>query len=147
MEAVPSIAQEAVLVSSSEMPSNSVPVRGYDFNQGVDYAALLASYATRGYQATSLGLAIEEINRMVGLVGDRQTDSCLLNIYMIFRKFSLIPTLSSFIHFCVLFMHPNRPKRKWRLSDVPVAEDEDEDFRSGEVRLKLHRGRYYPPVI
>ena len=42
-------------------------VRGYDFNSGIDYPALLKSMYTTGYQATSLGQAIEEINRMVRL--------------------------------------------------------------------------------
>jgi hypothetical protein len=63
--AVPSSVQQAVLVQSTEMPSDSIPVKGYDFNLGVDYPALLASYATVGYQATNFGLAVEEIKRMV----------------------------------------------------------------------------------
>lgn len=41
-----------------------------------------------GFQATNLGLAIEEINRM----------------------------------------------RRWRLSDVPVTPDEDDDFKDPQVR-------------
>lgn len=40
-------------------------VKGYDFNQGLDYEKVFASYRHTGFQATSLGLAIEEINKMI----------------------------------------------------------------------------------
>ena len=40
-------------------------VKGYDFNQGVDYHALLQSYKYSGFQATNFGLAVEEINKMI----------------------------------------------------------------------------------
>ena len=40
-----------VLGESEPMPEGSVPVRGYDFNQGCDMNALLASFATTGFQA------------------------------------------------------------------------------------------------
>lgn len=38
---------------------------GYDFNSGVDYSAILASYKHSGFQATNFGLAVEEILRML----------------------------------------------------------------------------------
>ena len=60
----PSGAQEAVLVKSEDMPEGSVTVQGYDFNQGVDYHALLQSFTRCGFQATNFGLAVEEIQRM-----------------------------------------------------------------------------------
>ena len=40
-------------------------MKGYDFNQGVDYHALLQSYKYSGFQATNFGLAVEEINKMI----------------------------------------------------------------------------------
>ena len=40
-------------------------VSGYDFNKGVDYSELLRGYKYSGFQATNLGLAIEEIDRMI----------------------------------------------------------------------------------
>ncbi|XP_017277475.1 deoxyhypusine synthase [Kryptolebias marmoratus] len=61
----PSVAMEAVLKSSCELPEDSLKIRGYDFNQGVDMKALLKSYLTTGFQASSLGLAIQEINHMI----------------------------------------------------------------------------------
>ncbi len=65
---VPSIASEAVLVQSGQMPVKPVEVKGYDFNQGVDYHKLLQSFRTSGFQATNFGMAVEEINRMVCLI-------------------------------------------------------------------------------
>ena len=65
-ESFPTVAQEAVLVSSEPMPEGSVTVRGYDFSGGsVDYHALLQSYRTSGFQATNFGLAVEQITQMV----------------------------------------------------------------------------------
>ncbi|KAI8911372.1 DHS-like NAD/FAD-binding domain-containing protein [Powellomyces hirtus] len=87
----PASAVQAVLVQSTPMPTDSVQVKGYDFNNGVDYAAIMASYIRTGYQATSIGQAIEEINRMI----------------------------------------------HWRLSDEPVAEDEQDEYRDPEVRQNV----------
>jgi len=61
----PSIAQEAVLVASGELPVAPVEVKGYDFNAGVDYSQILQSFSTTGFQATNFALAMNEINRMV----------------------------------------------------------------------------------
>lgn len=38
---------------------------GYDWSQGLDYEKLLQSYLTAGFQATSFGLAVQEVNKMV----------------------------------------------------------------------------------
>jgi deoxyhypusine synthase len=40
-------------------------VRGYDFNNGIDYEEMFKTYRHTGFQATNLGLAIEEVNRMI----------------------------------------------------------------------------------
>ena len=76
-------------VESKDLTDGEV-VRGYDFNKGIDYEKVFASYRHTGFQATSLGLAIEEVNKMI----------------------------------------------KWRLSDEPVAEDEEEQYKDPEVRKK-----------
>ena len=60
----------------------------FDFSDGVDYKKLMASFLTVGFQATNVGLAIEEINRM----------------------------------------------RNWRLSDVPITDNDDDEFRDMEYR-------------
>tara|TARA_Y100000310_G_C20701159_1_gene830006 strand:+ start:7011 stop:8000 length:990 start_codon:yes stop_codon:yes gene_type:complete len=40
-------------------------VRGYDFNEGVDYEGLIGSFKTVGFQATHLSRAIEIVNKMI----------------------------------------------------------------------------------
>mmetsp|Transcript_11641 Transcript_11641/g.31208 ORF Transcript_11641/g.31208 Transcript_11641/m.31208 type:complete len:400 (-) Transcript_11641:113-1312(-) len=62
-EEVPAIAAEAVLVKSEKLTSETV--QGYNFDNGVNYAALLDSYCRTGYQATNVGKAINEIERML----------------------------------------------------------------------------------
>ncbi|KAI9003111.1 DHS-like NAD/FAD-binding domain-containing protein [Gaertneriomyces semiglobifer] len=86
----PQSAIEAVLVPSVSMPVDAPHVRGYDFNNGIDYKALMQSYIRTGYQATNVGEAIEEINRMI----------------------------------------------RWRLSDEPIAEGEQEQFCDPAVRAQ-----------
>lgn len=55
----------AVLKSSEGLPEGTKVVHGYDFQPALDYHALLQSYLTTGFQATSFGQAVNEINRMV----------------------------------------------------------------------------------
>ena len=40
-------------------------VSGYDFNKGLDYEAMFKTFRHTGFQATNLGLAIEEVNKMI----------------------------------------------------------------------------------
>ncbi|XP_071511211.1 deoxyhypusine synthase-like [Diadema antillarum] len=61
----PNVATSAVLVQSAEMPVDAVKVKGYDFNEGINYRKLMQSYGTSGFQATNLWKAIEEINKMI----------------------------------------------------------------------------------
>lgn len=51
------------------IPEGAQKVEGYDFNKGVDYANLLQSYALTGFQATSFGQAVTEVNRMINFRG------------------------------------------------------------------------------
>lgn len=67
----PPVATEAVLVKSSPMPDGAPTVKGYDFNEGIDYHKLMTSYRRSGFQATNFGRAVEEINRMVRLATSR----------------------------------------------------------------------------
>ncbi|KAE8620079.1 hypothetical protein XENTR_v10010090 [Xenopus tropicalis] len=64
-EGLPNDAKGAVLMPSDSLPEGSVQVRGYDFNRGVNYEALLQSYLTTGFQATHFGQAAKEINNMI----------------------------------------------------------------------------------
>ncbi|ROL53024.1 Deoxyhypusine synthase [Anabarilius grahami] len=61
----PSVARDAVLKESSPLPEDMLQIIGYDFNQGVDHKALLQSFLTTGFQASSFGQAVLEINKMI----------------------------------------------------------------------------------
>lgn len=65
-DSVPSIAAEAVLVKSTEIPEGTPVVQGYQWTDGpVDYNQLLNSYLNSGFQATNFGNAVEEVKKMV----------------------------------------------------------------------------------
>lgn len=52
------------------MPTETIPdtpiIHGHDFSKGNDLDSIMAAMITSGFQATALGQAIEEVNRMVG---------------------------------------------------------------------------------
>jgi deoxyhypusine synthase len=52
-----------VLFSSNE--PKGIFVKGYDFNNGVNYDKILESYLSTGFQATHLAKAIDIINKMI----------------------------------------------------------------------------------
>lgn len=52
------------MAPSTELPKSDI-VKGYDFNEGLDYHKLMATYRTTGFQGTAMGRAIEEINKMI----------------------------------------------------------------------------------
>jgi deoxyhypusine synthase len=57
-------------VSKTELESlaevRKLPViRGYDFNQGVDYHQIFRSYARTGFQASSFAKAVEIVEQMI----------------------------------------------------------------------------------
>lgn len=54
--------RENVLRESDEI--TGLAIKGYDFNQGIDYDKLIDSYMTTGFQATHLSKAIEIIKKM-----------------------------------------------------------------------------------
>ena len=72
----PQDAVDAVLASSDPMPEDSVSVRGFDFELGrggsaeekgkekLSHGELLSSMMTTGFQATSFGQAVAEVERM-----------------------------------------------------------------------------------
>ena len=57
-------AKESVFMKSTSLDDGDI-VHGYDFNNGVDYHKLFESYKTIGFQANSMGIAIDIINRMI----------------------------------------------------------------------------------
>ena len=62
------VAANAVLKPSIPMPSTSTTIRGVDFNEypkAITVKELTAHFSKTGFQATSIGRAIEIINNMV----------------------------------------------------------------------------------
>ncbi|KAJ2160130.1 Deoxyhypusine synthase [Coemansia sp. RSA 552] len=57
-------AHAAVFARSEDVPEDAKQICGYDFENGVDYEALLSSYMHTGFQASSFGRAVEIINKM-----------------------------------------------------------------------------------
>lgn len=70
MPHVPSVSASAVLGESSDLPPNMVQCRGHEFdavdnnngNNSID--AIMKSMITTGFQATNVGLAIQQIDQM-----------------------------------------------------------------------------------
>ena len=58
-------AMQAVLQPSSSLPQGTPTIRGYDFNNGLDLSGIMDSMITTGCQASALGQACNEVNRMV----------------------------------------------------------------------------------
>ncbi|CAH4037440.1 probable deoxyhypusine synthase [Pieris brassicae] len=61
----PDVAVSAVLAPSQELPAETPTVCGYDWENGTDYNKILESYERSGFQATSFGKAVTEINKML----------------------------------------------------------------------------------
>ncbi|XP_059047932.1 probable deoxyhypusine synthase [Achroia grisella] len=61
----PDVAVSAVLVPSQDLPAETPTVSGYDWENGTDYNKILDSYTCSGFQATSFGKAVQEINKML----------------------------------------------------------------------------------
>ncbi|RKP08206.1 DHS-like NAD/FAD-binding domain-containing protein [Thamnocephalis sphaerospora] len=57
-------ADHQLCVRCTGIPFETKPVRGYDFNEGINWEKIVDSYLTSGFQATAVGRAIDEINRM-----------------------------------------------------------------------------------
>lgn len=62
---LPTSVNDAVLKKTTNLSFLGDKVVGYEWNQGVDYNKLLDSYLHTGFQATSFGLAVKEINKMI----------------------------------------------------------------------------------
>lgn len=54
-----------VFKESENLEGKRSEIRGYDFNEGLDYSRLFSSMLTTGFQATHLGEAIQVVNQMV----------------------------------------------------------------------------------
>ena len=52
------------VLRQSEEPKNCTAIKGYDFNQGINYDKIIDSYQSTGFQATHLAKAIKIIQQM-----------------------------------------------------------------------------------
>lgn len=50
------------------MPEGTATIKGWDFNEGVDMTGIMDSMLRTGCQASALGQACNEVNRMVSQV-------------------------------------------------------------------------------
>ncbi len=57
------VARKNILRESGDV--KGIAIRGYDFNEGVNYPKLVSSFASTGYQATHLSRAVEITNKML----------------------------------------------------------------------------------
>lgn len=62
--ALPMLPCQAVLVPTETIPDTPV-ISGHDFSKGADLDSIMSAMITSGFQATALGQAINEVNRMV----------------------------------------------------------------------------------
>lgn len=58
-------APQAVLGASGRVPDGTPVIKGWDFDNGSDLDGIMAAMYSSGFQATSLGQGVNEINRMV----------------------------------------------------------------------------------
>jgi len=71
-------AREAVLFKSETIDSEIV--KGYDFNEGIDYDKMFKMYKNMGFQSSNMGRAIDIINNMINYrlsddkIADDETD-------------------------------------------------------------------------
>jgi deoxyhypusine synthase len=88
----------------------------------------MQSMLRTGFQATNMGLAIEQINKMVSsTVWSRN-----LSMWNLLCCSSNTPHLD-----CVYTLTPPLVSQlSWRLSDVPVKDSDQEEFKSPDFRAK-----------
>ena len=56
------LARESILKESGKI--SGARIKGYDFNEGVDYDKIIDSFSSTGFQASHLSQAIEIVNEM-----------------------------------------------------------------------------------
>ncbi|KAG5451633.1 Deoxyhypusine synthase [Clonorchis sinensis] len=57
---------ECILKSTVNLPTGvTEPVKGYDFNKGVEFSAIMDSFRSTGFQATHFARAVDVINMML----------------------------------------------------------------------------------
>eukprot|EP00871_Galdieria_phlegrea_P002046 jgi/Galph1/2842/GphlegSOOS_G1504.1 len=80
-EPLPKEVIENVLKPSEEIP-NAIPIKGYDFNDGINYEELFSSFLQTGFQATNFALAIREIRKMLSYRNPSSSDQSFCTIFL-----------------------------------------------------------------
>lgn len=75
---IPAEAAAAVLKRSEPLPETVISVQGPDFGKPLSFQDLLSTYERIGFQATSLGKAIEIVNRMVRMHSSAYNSTSIL---------------------------------------------------------------------
>ena len=96
-----------------------------DFSKGASLESLVSSLLSTGFQATNVGLAIHEINRMVSGKSYHFKPSL-----QAITSSSLVLYTSSTNHYTL------SSQLEWRLIDRPIAENENELLKDLEIRRK-----------
>nr|CAD21436.1 deoxyhypusine synthase [Senecio vernalis] len=70
--------RSVVFKESESLEGTCAKIRGYDFNNGIDYSQILKSMVSTGFQASNLGDAIETVNQMLDwrLSHEQVTEDC-----------------------------------------------------------------------
>jgi deoxyhypusine synthase len=71
---------QAVLIPNNTIPDTPI-IKGYEFSQGSDLDGIMNAMLTSGFQATALGQAVNEINRMASI--SSSTFACLIALCII----------------------------------------------------------------
>ncbi|PWA35519.1 Deoxyhypusine synthase [Artemisia annua] len=68
-------ARSAIFKQSESLEGTCASIKGYDFNNGINYSELLKSLVSTGFQASNLGDAIDTVNQMVPTTNSLLLDS------------------------------------------------------------------------
>lgn len=137
--------RQAVLVPTETVPDTPI-IKGHDFSSGGDLDTIMGAMITSGFQATALGQAIEEVNRMVSNSSSSGGKPCQCHVGRSLqqRHASAVQTAAAP---CAPRHTPSRPPAAqidWRLQDDPVAANADPEhadpaFRAS-CRTKIYLG-------
>ena len=122
------------------MPEGTATIRGWDFNEGVDMTGIMDSMLRTGCQASALGQACNEVNRMVSQVSPQML---------------VVTAHTSLMTLCSTTMHA-QPKQhsciglaytlqlSWRLSQedhgTPVSKHQESGLPPQDARCKIFLG-------
>lgn len=135
------ITSQGLYFEAEVLPEGTGVVRGYDFNRGVDYNAIMAAMNNHGFQAIS-PVSYHILNGSDFLccrhpILDKQsTKSTIWYDHLLTQQYNRHDhTTAELVISETVALRLMNLQRKWRLSDEPIAEDEDDDdYNYGNLR-------------